>query len=747
MISVIGIVGSFIVGFYYCKQQVISGDHRIISSDIDRIAIVNLDEGVKKNDEEILYSTQMLKFSADYSYVGLNEAKDGIETGMYAAYIVVPADFSVCIESINHTPRKVKVEYVISQSLTDKNRLEITEKLNTFKELLNSNAAYTYLSSVLGEFHSVQDSAAVILEHDKEDLKNIENINPDEIFTMIDFSEIKQNDNNIENVDLEGYISQNSTEVEGIILEVDNGIAEGQKKYSEIEEQYSKVTQEINKVQNTLPDYNPLYDEKGNTVYEDGLKNLEDAIDEYNNNIDMEGEKGGQKVKQMIAEVAGQSINSAFADIQKNTDSELEDIQKKNTAIVSSSIQSFNTANNEYYNEMNQFIKEKMNVHIKNSNNIIGEMTKQQDKSIEDIRSETRDRYTKEQVIAYIQNIIDCDYSYIYRVKQELESSALCRGYEKDIPQLSLDTVPLPEVKKLYEEMKEDSTQEDGIQEDESGDPLEQDETDENAIWIDIDKEIDKSEKIEKAMESQEENITGLITGIKESFVLPKTDIKNIIDEQIIGKIETENQNKISGYGKVTADLITSINEYDNKVTKFNPYDYIKKEEINRHSTALSRNITALGEAMNEKNAEYLEFVNKVYETANENTDILQKDMQTANDESKKNLNTVITKLKDDKNSISQEDNDILESFSKKLSYSRLGSLEYYEMYKFMTNPIETGVQSEHGIVKEPETDKVKINYGWVVMGAGIIILLPIMVSFINGIVKGRKELKEIQNE
>lgn len=292
----------------------------------------------------------------------------------------------------------------------------------------------------------------------------------------------------------------------------------------------------------------------------------------------MEGEKGGQKVKQMIAEVAGQSINSAFADIQKNTDSELEDIQKKNTAIVSSSIQSFNTANNEYYNEMNQFIKDEVNAHITESDKIITKMKEQQNTYIKSINSKDKETYTKEQVIACIRDITACDNSFIYGIKQELESSALCRGYEKDIPQLSLDTVPLPEVKKLYEEMKEDSTQEDGIQEDESGDPLEQDETDENAIWIDIDKEIDKSEKIEKAMESQEENIIGLITGIKESFVLPKTDIRNIIDEQIIGKIESENQNKMDSYGKVTEDLITSINEYDNKVTKFNPYDYIKKK-------------------------------------------------------------------------------------------------------------------------------------------------------------------------
>lgn len=747
MISVIGIVGSFITGFYYCKQQVISGERHIISSDVDRIAIVNLDEGVRKNSEKILYSTQMLKFSADYAYVGLNEAKNGIETGMYAAYIVVPADFSICIESINRIPQKIKIEYVMNQSLTDKNRLEITEKLNTFKELLNSNAAYIYLSSVLGEFHDVQDSAAVILEHDKEDLENIENINPDEIFTMIDFSEIKQNDNTIENVDLTEYMNQNSAEIDNIIAVVDNGITEGKKKYSEIGQQYSKVMQEIGKVQNTLPDYNPLCDEEGNKVYQDGLEHLHNAIDEYNSKVDLEGEEGSEEIKQMITEVAGQGITSILADVQKNTDSELENIQEKNTGIVRNSIADFNAGNNEYYAKMNDFIKKEINTHIGNHNKIMNNMKKQQQQELKKIAAGEQETFTKNEVRQYIQDIMDSDFNYVNEIKQELENSDLCKGYKEQIPQLSMNAVPLPKVKMLYKDMEGD-----GIQEDEADALSEQDETekdkiDENVICIDINKNIDADESIEKAVKSQEENVTGLITDIKKSFILPKTDIHDIINEQIIGKIETENQNKISRYSKTATDLVTSINEYDNKITKFNPYDYIKKEEIDEHSTALSKNIMALGKAMNEKNVEYLEFVNKVYQTANENTDILQKDMQKANDESKKNLNTVISKLKSDKNNISQEDNDILESFSKKLSYSRLGSLEYSEMYKFMTNPIETTVQSGKGIVKEEEADKVKINYGWVVIGSSMILLLPIMVGFIVGIVKGRKELREIEDE
>ena len=44
---------------------------------------------------------------------------------------------------------------------------------------------------------------------------------------------------------------------------------------------------------------------------------------------------------------------------------------------------------------------------------------------------------------------------------------------------------------------------------------------------------------------------------------------------------------------------------------------------------------------MNEKNEEYLEFVNKVHQTANENVNTLQNDMLKANNSSKKELNTV----------------------------------------------------------------------------------------------------------
>ena len=71
--------------------------HSFIQKQIDRIAIVNLDEGIEIGNSRISYSGQLLKSVADYVYVGLNEAKAGLNADMYAAYIIIPADFSECI--------------------------------------------------------------------------------------------------------------------------------------------------------------------------------------------------------------------------------------------------------------------------------------------------------------------------------------------------------------------------------------------------------------------------------------------------------------------------------------------------------------------------------------------------------------------------------------------------------------------------------------------------------------------------
>lgn len=737
---------SFTAGFYYCKEMSTHGDNEPVQSDIERIAIVNLDEGIQLDGEKILYSSKLLNFTSDYVYVGLGEAKTGIEADMYAAYIMIPSNFSECIASINNTPQQVKIEYVINSGLTDQNRLEVEKRLFTFKELVNSNAAYIYLNSVLSEFHSVQDSAVTIMEHDKTDLENIQDINPDDIFNMIDFSELKETDNHIENVDLTQYLNKNTTETAGIFSELDKGMKAGQQRYQEILNDYKTVSTEIENVKNTVSDYNPLLDEKGNVVYQTGLNNLNKAIDEYNENVKVEEEKAVEALKNDIMEVSKEYIDEVLNEAQKKTDVELTDIQNRNKDIVNDKVNTWSGEQHEYYIGLEDHINEGIfeyreeyrrqgdklcDTVIEAGQDIANEINKASGKTInKDTAIGLVDIYTSKCVgligAAYDEDII--------------KDIAFADYDECSMPDFENDAIVLPEVEQLHIEQEETEEPEE--------ESISEDDWETGQISIDIDEEIDIENDLSKFAAKKQEDIEDIVKTIKSDIQVSKSDITNILDSQIIDVIEDNNESGKESYNTAAKKLINSIQSYDDKVSKFNIYDYIKKQDITKHQTELTKNINALGNAMNTKNVEYLKFVNKLYENANLNITTLQGDMQKANNASKKKLYSVITALKENKESISEEDNQILGAFAEKLAYTRIGTLEYTEMYKFMANPVDvSGRDDKKEMVNTDDTDELQLDYRWMLVVALLILMFVIIVRMLVKVIQERKDLKAIENE
>ncbi len=746
VVCIICIMCSFTAGFYYCKEMSIHGDNESVQSDIERIAIVNLDEGIQLDGEKILYSSKLLNFTSDYVYVGLGEAKTGIEADMYAAYIMIPSNFSECIASINNTPQQVKIEYVINSGLTDQNRLEVEKRLFTFKELVNSNAAYIYLNSVLSEFHSVQDSAVTIMEHDKTDLENIQDINPDDIFNMIDFSELKETDNHIENVDLTQYLNKNTTETAGIFSELDKGMKAGQQRYQEILNDYKTVSTEIENVKNTVSDYNPLLDEKGNVVYQTGLNNLNKAIDEYNENVKVEEEKAVEALKNDIMEVSKEYIDEVLNEAQKKTDVELTDIQNRNKDIVNDKVNTWSGEQQEYYIGLEDHINEGIfeyreeyrrqgdklcDTVIEAGQDIANEINKSSGKTInKDTAIGLVDIYTSKCVgligAAYDEDII--------------KDIAFADYDECSMPDFENDAIVLPEVEQLHIEQEETEEPEE--------ESISENDWETGQISIDIDEEIDIENDLSKFAAKKQEDIEDIVKTIKSDIQVSKSDITNILDSQIIDVIEDNNESGKESYNTAAKKLINSIQSYDDKVSKFNIYDYIKKQDITKHQTELTKNINALGNAMNTKNVEYLKFVNKLYENANLNITTLQGDMQKANNASKKKLYSVITALKENKESISEEDNQILGAFAEKLAYTRIGTLEYTEMYKFMANPVDvSGRDDKKEMVNTDDTDELQLDYRWMLVVALLILMFVIIVRMLVKVIQERKDLKAIENE
>lgn len=742
----ISILGSFVLGFYYCKQRVIHGEEGIIQKDIDRIAIVNLDEGIQVDNERMLYSSKLLNFASDYVYVGLSEARTGMEIDEYAAYIIIPSNFSKCIESINGEPQQVEIVYMINSRLTDQNRLEVEKRLSTFKDLLNSNAAYVYLSSVLNEFHSVQDSSITIMEHDKADLDNIQNINPEDIFNMIDFSEMKDTENNIENVDLTQYTDKNTTELESIFSELNGGLAEGQKRYQEIAKGYSTISEEVNNVTDAVSGYDPLMDSNGNEVYEEGLEHLKQAIDEYNENVDTQGETAEQKLKEAIAYVSQEYAKAVLERVQNNVDTKLEEIQGINKQIVQEKITIWKSEQATYYSTLNQQVNNTIKTYIDNYSDQQKDIHDDISNAIEDllisINNLSDNNITKNQVEKcinkYIENVDKLFAKYKgNNVIQEINFN----DYGEIIPNFQDDSIVLPDVKKLCkEDEKEEEPPEDTT--------TQEDESKPEKVFIDVDEEIEIEDEITDYVSEKEGDIKDIITMITSDVFVSKSDITNIIDNEIIKSITDENQNEIANYNTVTKNLLTSIQNYDSSMTEYNLYDYVKTNEITKHQTALSKNITALGNAMNEKNTEYLEFINKLYQNTNENISNLQGDMQKANDASKTELNKVITELKGNREDIQKENDEILGSFADKLSYTRMGTLEYAEMQKFMASPVNASQQVDGEKIEEGNTiEEMQLDYRWILFAAGMLILFILVINLILKIVRGRKELKALENE
>ncbi len=71
------------------------------------IAVVNLDEGVFEENKKSFYFSEVMNLEEDFFVSeNLEAARAGINNGSYAAYILIPAEFSQNAVSINNTPKE-----------------------------------------------------------------------------------------------------------------------------------------------------------------------------------------------------------------------------------------------------------------------------------------------------------------------------------------------------------------------------------------------------------------------------------------------------------------------------------------------------------------------------------------------------------------------------------------------------------------------------------------------------------------
>lgn len=621
--------------------------------DVKTIAVVNLDEGITEDDKTVNYANELLDFTSE-NIIGtsLEDARNGVEEGRYAAYVIIPATFSKNINSINETPVESEIQYALHTNLTSDAGLAAMSNVHLLIESLNNNVSYMYVDSILNEFHIAQDSVEEILDNGKVVSEALNGVTPQDISANVNFPSDKRIDYSPETVDYSAYLQNNSQLLEGINQEYSEGYSKSQKAKDNLTTAAKNLEADIVNTNNKLKDANVELDEEGNMVYDPELTELQNNLNSFNQGLD----DAVKEIKSTVTDT-GTELNTAVGNLADVSDCFNDTVTNYNKGLS---------------------------------------------KNIDDLNNElTGGAYTSKLSVDNLiyddsePNTISIEYS-----DKTITSYALADEHgeinKKALVQLIKDVV-----KNGYVEYK--SVSKISI-------------TNQDAILAKINKSIApinvdaaykkiENEEGEEQYEVQEQSIAEQISVISESLKTLQTNLDTFETSEIAGiDVEqtvidvkgdvvdklSENAQKITDsirgeyqeQSEVLARFSTGLSDYD-------PYAYIDQQAIQKKYTDLNSSTSNLAKAMQQKEANDIEAANNMYTKYSENIAQLREGIDAAVTSSNQAVESGLENAKNVMQTKTARDEDLLKAFSQKLLYTRNGSLGNYRIYQFIVDPFE----------------------------------------------------------
>ena len=248
------------------------------------IAIVNLDEGVSYEGENRFFSNEVLDVSnTQYKMTGISDARNGVTNGIYAGYIVMGADFSKNVTSINTTPNTIELTYQIGDQLTEKSKENAIYTIHDFEKDVNSKLSNVFLYSVLQQFHEGQDNAQTVIKNDQNDLGLIRNIQSLDLVHMVELTEVKEVDNPIVALDIEKEIETGTA----IMQEMDTSYKEymglSADQLARIKEDYQDLRPSLINIDSKLQEFTSIMNQEHQLQFP--LSQTKQYIDTKNSKI------------------------------------------------------------------------------------------------------------------------------------------------------------------------------------------------------------------------------------------------------------------------------------------------------------------------------------------------------------------------------------------------------------------------------------------------------------------------------
>lgn len=690
----------------------------------ETIAIVNLDNGITVNNEIVNYAGQLLgNLKENFLLTGLEDARQGLESDKYGAYIIIPASFSGNVTSLNTTPQKTNIEYGVNPNLSKDAKEKVILDAITFTNGLSNDLSYMYINSILKEFHNTQDNVLAVIDNDAEDRDVILKIKPADLFELVETPELEKIEPNREKLDMEEYISQNEQLVDTVNEQYAQYISMSKDDYEALSREGDLLLEEWGMMGAAIEAVNLLQDEDGELLYQKGIQQADNLMDTYN---------AGIKEKEESLTAASESAITGLEQIY----TQYEDcVQTYDKALLEVQVPSvMDMVEGGYTIPAIEAGEGKI---------MIGES----EVPISYTQTSGEDPYTAFEVkwtaqIGILEDYTSWSSDYIAYLEQFLPESE-----SSNLQVYSPDPVGLA-----------DAGYDSWINEDGSGmladiqngllsssfhvERIPANAIDAEAFAADLSNVIQETFKWQKIKDLLTEALNTKITGFDDTIVLVAgtEEIHTSITQMLEKEIDRLNEEDANGINLITPfdsaglqnilqtdviaplaghtdgikqDLLTQYknereqyDSYHKSLSEYDPFTYINQTEIQGTVSQMHQNGNMMQNSIGEFSAKESEYVEKVYTATNENTGRL---IENVNEATEKSYETVSRGLGDaqavkEENSIINQE--LLYGITRKLPYTRLGSLEYTQAYEFIADPLE--------VIKKEETAKTvsKVSSG-----------------------------------
>lgn len=201
-----------------------------------------------------------------------------------------------------------------------------------------------------------------------------------------------------------------------------------------------------------------------------------------------------------------------------------------------------------------------------------------------------------------------------------------------------------------------------------------------------------------------------------------------VINEEIAQPVMDQADVEAQKVSEAIAAMETAIDDYVSELEEYDALSYLEMDTIQEYLSSMYTAISDMEAEIMEQDNAYMEYIYEVTTTADENVRMLQESLDESYEGTQENVLDIMDGFKQNRKELSEQNILLLSGITAKLPYTRLGNLEYTQVYDFIVEPVTVSDESEVKVRLTPTS----ISMDWqdlVCMFVGIIALIIIDLS------------------